>query len=513
MIVQGRVAARIVALACLAAIPFAAGAAGIPTAAREAKVAAIFDSAAQSPERLRLFLRQMPKGGDLHNHLGGGIYAEDFLRWAAADGLCAAGTALVPPPCPAGQTIASIIEHQPEAYARLVDAFSTRGWQQGVGRDTVSGHDQFFATFEKFGPAARGHNADAMVLARRAADDDRLSYLELDHNPTALDNDALAVPATPLDAAGLADRYARDLPGIDAVVERARAEIRADEAKVRAALGCDGPHPEAACAVGVRYMTYALRAMPPSVVFRQLILGFALAQKDPRFVGVNIVQPEDWPVPLRDYDLHMAMFRFLEGKYPGVHRSLHAGELAPGMVPPADLRDHIAKAIAVGGAQRIGHGVDIAEEADAAQTMARMAREGIAVEINLSSNDVILGVRGAEHPLALYRRFGVPFVISSDDQGVLRGDMTGEYLRAAREQGLRYRDLKTAARASLEYAFLPGDSLWLAHRPGQPKAACARSLADAGCRHLAETSEKAQAELLLEQQFADFENKIIVDPV
>jgi len=351
------------------------------------------------------------------------------------------------------------------------------------------------------------------VLARRGAADDRLSYLELDHNPTALDDDALATPVAPLDAAGLADRYAQDLPGIAAVVDRASAEIRADEARVRATLGCDGAHPEAGCAVDVHYMAYALRAMPPAVVFRQLMLGFALAQQDPHFVGVNIVQPEDWPVPLRDYDLHMAMFRFLEGKYPGVHRSLHAGELAPGMVPPADLRDHIAKAIAIGGAQRIGHGVDIAQEADAAQTMARMARDGIAVEINLSSNDVILGVRGAEHPLALYRRFGVPFVISSDDQGVLRGDMTGEYLRAAREQGLRYRDLKTAARASLEYAFLPGDSVWLAHRPGQAKAFCARSLMDAGCRQLAETSEKAKVELLLEQQLADFENKVIVGSI
>jgi adenosine deaminase len=87
--------------------------------------------------------------------------------------------------------------------------------------------------------------------------------------------------------------------------------------------------------------------------------------------------------------------------------------------------------------------------------MARMAREGIAVEINLTSNDVILGVKGEVHPLGLYRRHGVPFVLSTDDAGVLRSDMTAEYVRAVREQGLSYRDLKQASRNSLTYSFLP----------------------------------------------------------
>src|SRR6187551_2527096 len=53
-----------------------------------ARTAAALDRIAASPPRLRVFLQNMPKGGDLHNHSGGAIYAEDFLRWAAADGLC-----------------------------------------------------------------------------------------------------------------------------------------------------------------------------------------------------------------------------------------------------------------------------------------------------------------------------------------------------------------------------------------------------------------------------------------
>lgn len=505
------VAPKLIALTCLlVATQFLgsriARADEMTAATREAAVAALFDKAAQNPSDLRMFLRRMPKGGDLHDHLGGNVYAEDFLRWAAADGLCARDTELVPPPCPPAQSVQGIIDHQPVAYARLVDAFSTRGWQSGVGRDAISGHDQFFSTFEKFAPAARHHTADALVLTRRAAADDRLSYLELDHNPEALDDYVMATSAVPLDETGLAARYALELPGIGPIVATGIAEIAADEAKAARQLNCAGSAPEPACGVRVHYITYALRALSPAAVFRQLMLGFALVQQDPRYVAINIVQPEDWAVPLRDYDLHMAMFRFLEGKYPGVHRTLHAGELTLGQVPPQDLHDHIAKAIAMGGAERIGHGTDIAFEEDGAKTMARMARDGIAVEISLSSNDVILGVKGADHPLQLYRRFGVPIVLSSDDQGVLRSDMTNEYVRASHEQGLRYADLKAAARASLEYSFMPGSSLWQSHHLGLAAAACAKSYIAVDCQHFAQRSEKAAAQVALEQKFAIFEN-------
>ena len=44
-----------------------------------------FASIRDDPLALLAFLREMPKGGDLHNHLSGAIYAESYLRWAAED--------------------------------------------------------------------------------------------------------------------------------------------------------------------------------------------------------------------------------------------------------------------------------------------------------------------------------------------------------------------------------------------------------------------------------------------
>lgn len=488
------------------AAPSSAPNAALSVSVREAAVAAIFDAAVHSPPQLRMFLHAMPKGGDLHNHMGGSVYAEDFLGWAVAAGLCvdAAGAGFAKPPCAPGKAIEQISRSQPFAYGRLIDSLSTRGWQHGVGRNDVSGHTQFFGSFDKFGPASHGHDAEALVATRRIAVGDNLLYLELDHNPPAMIAATLATPDVPLSAAGLAARYAQEIAAIGPVLDQATAELDRDEASAHAAMGCGGPAAEAGCGVAVHYLAWGWRALPPAAVFRSLILAFAMAARDPRFVGVNIVQPEDWPVPLRDYDLHMAMFRFLAAQYPGVRLSLHAGELAFGQVPPDDLRDHIAKAVTAG-AQRIGHGADIAYEDDARATMATMARHGIAVEINLSSNDVILGVKGADHPLALYRQMGVPVVLATDDQGVLRTDMTQEYVRAAREQGLRYADLKAVARGSLEYAFLPGASLWQGHQLGVPIAACAQGFTTAGCRQMLNASEKAQVQAVLEQRFERFE--------
>lgn len=486
----------------------------LPATAREEAVAARFAKAAASPTELRLLLRAMPKGADLHNHMGGSVYAEDFLRWAGEKGLCLspATPAFAAPPCAPGQSVKEVAEKQPFLFARMVDALSTRGWQHGVGRNDTSGHTQFFQSFDRFDLAAEGRDADGLVATRRIATLDHVLYIELQHNPGGTWGWAAAAPDGPLTEADLPARFAQEQAGLEQIVTRAIAVLDAQEKAVNATLHCGTPQAEPACAVVVHYLAQSARGMAPGAAFRSLMASFALAARDPRFVGVNIVEPEDWPVALRDYDLHMAMFRFLEARYPQVHRSLHAGELTFGMVPPLDLKDHIAKAIREGGAQRIGHGTDIAFEEDAEATMARMAREGIAVEINLTSNAVILGVAGADHPLNLYRARGVPVVLSTDDQGVLRTDMTNEYVRAAREQGLGYRDLKAISRAGLEFSFIPGASLWQGRHVGVPVAPCAQGFGAPACRDLARGSEKARLQLVLETQLAAFEEAVAPAP-
>jgi len=170
--------------------------------------------------------------------------------------------------------------------------------------------------------------------------------------------------------------------------------------------------------------------------------------------------PEDGYLSMRDYTLQMKMLDYLHSVYPNVHISLHAGELAMGLVPPEGLRFHIRQAVELGHAERIGHGVDVMYENDAHGLLKEMAQKHVMVEINLSSNESILGVKGAEHPFSLYRAAHVPVALSTDDEGVGRIDITNEYVRAALDYHLSYQDLKQLARTGMEYNFLPGKSLW-----------------------------------------------------
>jgi adenosine deaminase len=205
------------------------------------------------------------------------------------------------------------------------------------------------------------------------------------------------------------------------------------------------------------------------------------------------------------------MLDYLHSVYPRVHISLHAGELAPGLVPTEGLRFHIREAVELGHAERIGHGVDILHEDNPQALLKEMADKHIDVEINLISNQGILGITGTNHPLAAYRAAHVPFSLSTDDEGVSRTDLTHNYVQAVLDQNLTYSDLKQSARSSLEHSFLPGASLYqhpddYTHR----QTACAApitatSLLPGPCKAFLETSERAAQQYDLERRIAAFE--------
>jgi adenosine deaminase len=141
-----------------------------------------------------------------------------------------------------------------------------------------------------------------------------------------------------------------------------------------------------------------------------------------------------------------------------------------------------------------------------------MAAKHVMVEINLTSNDVILGIKGNEHPLPIYRKFHVPVSLSTDDEGVSRINMTHEYVRAAETYALSYADLKQMVRTGLEHIFLPGASLW--REPDvftKAAAACATDPLGAaktspGCTNFLNSNEKAGQQWELERRFKEFES-------
>jgi adenosine deaminase len=141
-----------------------------------------------------------------------------------------------------------------------------------------------------------------------------------------------------------------------------------------------------------------------------------------------------------------------------------------------------------------------------------MASRHVMTEINLSSNDLILGVTNQWHPLPVYRAAGVPVALSTDDEGVSRIDITREYARAVLDFHLSYSDLKRMARTSLEHSFLPGQSLW--QQPDtftgiNPVCAAQPIGADkptAKCAAFLQANEKAAEQWQLEHRYQLFES-------
>jgi adenosine deaminase len=56
--------------------------------------------------------------------------------------------------------------------------------------------------------------------------------------------------------------------------------------------------------------------------------------------------------------------------------------------------------------------------------------------------------------MSVYLKHGVPVALATDDEGVLRSNLTMDYRRAVEEQGVDYRTLKQLARNSILYAFV-----------------------------------------------------------
>jgi adenosine deaminase len=482
------------------------------------------DRVRNSPLELRAFLERMPKGADLHTHLGGAVYAETLIHDAVEDQLCVetATATLVPsigtthstPPQPVcGANSEPVIDAlgNPDLYTSLIDGFSMRSFVPSAG---ISGHDHFFATFTRFGEIdGKTHVGEWLdELAKRAASQNE-QYLEIMQTPDS--KEAIRIGREVGWSGNLpATRDALLAKGLRQNIETARKQLDEAEKDRLQRERCSGNDREPACAVRIRFLFQVPRAYPPERVFAQTLLGFELASADPDVVGINLVMPEDSYLSMTEYHRQMEMLDYLHSVYPAVHITLHAGELAPGLVPPDGLKFHIREAVQLAHAERIGHGVDLMYEREPQQLLKEMATRHVMVEINLSSNDLILGITGKSHPLPIYRAAHVPVGLSTDDEGVSRIDLTHEYERAVEEFGLSYEDLKNMARTSIEHSFLPGTDLWLqADLFNRTAAACSGTPSGSdnppeSCAKFVRVSEKAQQEWELEKRFRKFEANI-----
>lgn len=481
--------------------------------ATEHATAQYFEARKADPNGAIAFLRRMPKGGDLHNHVGGAIYAETYIDWALTDRLCldASTISLTYPnqgKCPVTTPdLKTALAQDDNLYGRLVDAWSMRD----AALSGQTGHDHFFDAFGKFGAASGTRYGDMIADVAERSAGEGLSYLELlitpDGAPKAIGK--LVPWSGDPDASRKAILTYKpskdgDPSTVVAVVARAQSQFNAMEKRRDVLLNCGTPAAKPGCGVQIRYLSQISRTLPPAQAYAQMVAFAELAKADPRFVGLNLVQPEDDPAALDNFRDQMRMLDYLHVQYPNLHISLHAGELAPGLVRPEEMRFHIAESVRTGHAQRIGHGVDVMHENEPYKLLKEMADQGVLVEVCLSSNDSILGIKGRDHPFKAYQAYGVPVALATDDAGIARSDISREFLKAVMEQGVGYIDLKHMARNSLEYAFIEGASLWQSRKAFHRVAACAKPEEQA-CQDFIKNNAKARLQLKLEQDLERFE--------
>jgi adenosine deaminase/adenosine deaminase CECR1 len=430
--------------------------------------AALIAGAEPKMAELTLFFSQMPKGGDLHHHYSGAIYAESYVDFLDKQGLCVnkhtykieTDKAVIEAErakAPAARNCLSTAEvyADDQTWRELLQRWSSKDFHNH-GALQAPPDRQFFQTFGYFGPVSNANFHEGLLEIKNRAVRENVGYIEtmFKMSPFVVNKefDEQAWKNAGDDAAFEAQMRAwMNTLDQDAAFNQKIADFVAkiDEA----AAGIDDEN------FTMRYQTYVLRLLDPSKVFSSMLAGFKSASNggkgNGKIVGVNIVGQESSMVSMRDYTMHMKMFRFLKSVYPDVKVALHAGELALGDVPPEQLQFHIDQALNIGHANRIGHGIDLAHESHAPAIMKAMREKDVPVEINLTSNAFINGVKGENHPVTLYRKYGVPYVISTDDAGVTRHNLSNEYVLFASRYKPGYAELKKASYNSIRYSFLP----------------------------------------------------------
>jgi len=415
---------------------------------------------------LTAFFQQMPKGGDLHHHFSGSVYAEPLLERAIAeDFYLNVETMAVSKTKPSQGNWENFSALKNNGKLPFYQQQVMQTWSAKDYNGSVPSDDLFFDSFQKFEPTIKGHFAEGMLELKKRAIAENLSYIETQLSTIPCDMnvaDLTDFNAKLRGASVQKDEKAvlKILDELYTSLQKKEAKKYADDfntnflAKLHKDLKIDDEK------FTMRYQNFVLRFMEPVDLFKNLVIAFISSNESKLTAGVNIVSPEHGENSMKDYWLHMVMFKYCHSKFPDVKYTLHAGELTLGLVQPEDLTWHINDAIYIARANRIGHGVDIAYEANSYDLLKYMAKNNIAIEINLVSNEFILKVKENRHPFTLYKEFNVPIVISTDDAGILRTNMTEQYvLLAKRYPDVSYATIKQYVYNSINYSFIQDASV------------------------------------------------------
>lgn len=503
---------------------------------------AVIDSVKKEQPDLVVALTKFPKGADLHNHLSGTVMPQDFIAFGKADGDCFGADPLVPTmytvaaataPGICGSGFKLLTQASTEEQQQLIQSFSLYQFNGHGVTSIQDGHDQFFATFGRFNTIDTYGNKPLMLAKLLQQENaEGVSYVEtmISFQSAAVSHLADLLrqkypdPTTFTQSDNYPAMYDYLLSqGLNDAVVAAQADIATYMKGVTALLKCDTVAKDPACDVSLDFQAAANRnaslkdgSADLPKIFTQIALSCLLDDTERKVVGVNLLSGEDAPVSMQSFTTQMKFFSYFHNLFPRVNIALHAGEITPYFVGTGNqaLKEHLTGSIQAG-AKRLGHAVSFSylSENDKSDVVTLMRRNNTAVEINFTSNAQILGVAGDEHPfLNYFRKYGIPAVFSTDDEGVSYANFTDEWIYAARKYRITYTDAVQLARSSLQYSFLPGEPLWLDVVSSSVVSQCAGEIlgnSNPGepCKIYLGSNEKAGAQWCYETKLSGFDKE------
>ncbi len=381
-------------------------------------------------EQLYAFLFDLPKGGDLHNHLDGSNLAECWFK-VATDQTLNRGTKFYTrtrnrncqeygQPFLAYLTIREFDYNQLsecekseyEPLATLSDK-QTINWLSALKIDTADkGRDEFF---EVIFPRLRYLRYDLEIMTELLVENmkrlgaEGVRYLETIMTPFRFQD----ANGNCIDPETVANCFTERLSQPDAL----------------------------ATGVTVRFQSYVMRFAPEAEKEIEEAYAFVDQHRD-LWVGVNLVGRED---NVKGHPLRfLETFRKLRRTYSGIQLSIHAGETN-------EANDYIRNTLLLG-ASRIGHGINLITDPD---TMLLMRNNQYLIEINLISNRLLEYVPDLSlHPFSEYLRIGIPVCLNTDDRGMWDSNMTDEYYTAVTQFNLSWNEIIQLGENSLRYSFI-----------------------------------------------------------
>jgi adenosine deaminase len=438
---------------------------------------------------LEEFLNKFPKCG-LHSHLSGCVYAETFIELASKhDFLWDFAKQKFTKTEGEKTTPVSELVNDFQWYDHVKQLMSIENINNNKKATSSSqGHTRFYEVFPVFEEVIDCFRDDPVVLGSiiKRAQKCNVIYNEIK-------TELLPHPKLPedylkkfnckdmtsalsyLEKSGWITTYVRSAKKILDEFDKVKPELENNDSRIRTASNgnyvkksslstTDFPLTDIRSPVVFRFINEFMRTQTNPNFFAHAAGAFELMRNDPRVCSLDMVGPEHIVGSRLNFSQQVEMLKFLKenqeckGHIPKL--TMHAGELTNDLLDDTFGLNPISRLIDLG-VHRLGHCVAINSEPGGAEEICRRLKEAdICVEVCLTTNLIILGVKGAKHPIGKFDEEGVSYTLNVDDEGVVRTNLTMEYQRGVLKHELDYLKLKNISRRGVHYSFTSGMSIY-----------------------------------------------------